>query len=94
MESECPDPFPHLRMLPDDFELEVCRCCGGFVKYIGYYHRGGMRVGPLALSFQYVEALGRINMYEEAAFLMTEETCDSWTKSAIQNPKFVPQCTG
>ena len=38
MESECPDPFPCPRGLPDDFELQGCYCHACEVHYYGIRH--------------------------------------------------------
>jgi len=94
MESECPDPFPGLRMLPDDFELERCICCYAYMQYIGYYHRGGRRIGPFALSFHYIPELGIISRGEQMSTFMTDENCAFYNKEAMRVRPHDIQCTG
>ena len=94
MESECPDPFPCMRVLPDDFEFIECHCCKGFVYYFGNLHRGGQVLGPLALYFQYSPLLGCLGVGIEIPFKYDEELCERWTKEYLQLPHFKPQCTG
>ena len=45
MESECPDPFPCSRQLPDNFELQGCFCYNGVVRYYGVLkYANGLRI--------------------------------------------------
>ena len=51
MESECPDPWPCARMLPDGFELLDTGCLNGAIIYWGAYTVAGRRYENVAFFF-------------------------------------------
>ena len=83
MESECPDPWPGLRMLPDNFEFDHCRCCNALVTYFGrmVYPGGNSLTG--GLTFKYSPYFKKVMMNFQAGQYLYEGYCETLTQQAI-----------
>ena len=101
MESECPDPFPGLRMLPDNFDLEFCLCCNCIIHYFGTLRHPSGAVFKREFMFIFSPKTGAIVIGEGSWTSPPDELCALTTKVRLRtvdledrSQSAPPQCTG